>query len=95
MSVLIKDMELPKNCSECPVALCGKYCRINQTHATYRELPIRPDDCPLVELPEHHGGLIDVDAACDDFDTVNPIYQYWIDWAKRCLRAEQVLVEAE
>lgn len=62
MSVLIKDMELPKNCSECPVALCGKYCRINQTHTTYRELPIRPDHCPLVELPEHHGRLIDADA---------------------------------
>lgn len=95
MSVLIKGMQMPKNCSDCPVALSGKYCRINQTHTTYIKLPVRPDHCPLVQLPEHHGGLIDVDAACDDFDTVNPIYQYWIDWVKRCLRAEQVLVEAE
>lgn len=59
MSVLIKDMQMPKNCSECPVALSGKYCRINKTYTTYIKLPIRPDHCPLTELPEHHGDLID------------------------------------
>ena len=62
MSVLIKGMEIPKNCSECPVALSGKYCRINKTNETYRALPIRPEHCPLVELPKHHGRLIDADA---------------------------------
>lgn len=59
MSVLVKNMEMPKNCGECPVALSGKYCRINQTYTTYIKLPIRPDHCPLVELPEKHGRLID------------------------------------
>ena len=62
MSVLIKGMQIPKNCRECPVALSGKYCRINKTYTTYIELPIRPDHCPLSELPEHHGDLIDRDA---------------------------------
>ena len=62
MSVLIKDMQMPKNCRECPVALSGKYCRINKTYTTYIELPIRPDHCPLVELPKHHGRLIDADS---------------------------------
>ena len=61
MSVLIKGMKMPKNCAECPVALSGKYCRINKTHTTYIKLPIRPDHCPLVELPEKHGRLIDKD----------------------------------
>lgn len=61
MSVLVKDMQMPKNCSECPVALSGKYCRINQTHTTSIKLPIRPDHCPLVELPEHHGRLVDAE----------------------------------
>lgn len=62
MSVLIKDMQMPKNCRECPVALSGKYCRINKTYTTYIELPIRPDHCPLAEFPDHHGRLIDADA---------------------------------
>ena len=61
MSVLIKGMQIPKNCAECPVALSGKYCRINQTYTTYIKLPFRPDHCPLVELPKHHGRLIDAD----------------------------------
>lgn len=67
MSVLIKDMEMPKNCSECPVALSGKYCRINKTYTTYIKLPIRPDHCPLVELPNHHGRLIDADAVTNKY----------------------------
>lgn len=58
MSVLIKGIQMPKNCAECPVALSGKYCRINKTYTTYIKLPIRPDHCPLVEFPEHHGDLI-------------------------------------
>ena len=61
MSVVIRNMKIPKNCAECPVALCGKYCRINKTYTTYIALPIRPEHCPLVELPEHHGRLIDAD----------------------------------
>lgn len=59
MSIIVKNMQMPKNCAECPVALSGKYCRINKTHTTYIKLPIRPDHCPLVELPEKHGRLID------------------------------------
>lgn len=66
MSVLIKGMQIPENCAECPVALSGKYCRINKTNATIRVLPIRPDHCPLVELPDHHGRLIDADALAAD-----------------------------
>lgn len=59
MSVLIRGMKMPKNCAECPVALSGKYCRINQTYTTYIKLPIRPDNCPLAELPEKHGRLVE------------------------------------
>lgn len=59
MSIIVKGMQMPKNCAECPVALSGKYCRINKTHTTYIKLPIRPDHCPLVELPEKHGRLIE------------------------------------
>lgn len=68
MSVLIRGMQMPKNCAECPVALSGKYCRINKTHTTYIKLPIRPDHCPLVELPEKHGRLIDAEALIDTLE---------------------------
>lgn len=73
MSVVIKGMQMPKNCSECPVALSGKYCRINKTHTTFIQLPIRPDHCPLVELPEHHGRLI------DENEIIVPSLSSWAD----------------
>ena len=75
MSVLIKGMEMPENCRECPVALSGKYCRINKTHTTYIKLPIRPDHCPLVELPEKHGRLIDADVLIEEAQ-VDSAYGY-------------------
>ena len=67
MSVLIKGMRVPENCSECPVALSGKYCRINKTNATIRVIPIRPEHCPLVTLPDKHGKLIDADELKKEF----------------------------
>ena len=75
MSVIVKGMQIPKNCAECPVALSGKYCRINQTYTTYIKLPVRPDHCPLVELPDHHGRLIDED------DIIVPSLSSWADQA--------------
>ena len=61
MGVYIKGMRMPENCSECPVALSGKYCRINKTCETFKALPIRPTHCPLIALPDKHGRLVDAD----------------------------------
>jgi len=73
MSVLIKGMKKPKTCYSiidgeakfCPfvntdddcVLLLGKKC-----YGTWEE---QYADCPLVELPEKHGRLIDGDALWD------------------------------
>lgn len=43
--ILIRGMEMPKNCMECPFVIC-----LNTK-----------DNCPLVPLPEGHGRLIDAD----------------------------------
>lgn len=65
-SVIVKGMKMPENCSECPVALSGEYCSINKTYTTYIKIPIRPNHCPLIALPDHHGRLVDADALCED-----------------------------
>ncbi len=59
MSVLIKNMEMPLRCSNCP--LCadeGRFCM-----AARRCIPMvgRVDWCPLVDVPTPHGRLIDRD----------------------------------
>ncbi len=75
MSVLIRGMKMPKDCPMCPFAhwtkvtdeftgcdIVGgkKYARIKDKE--YANSSTRPDWCPLVELPEKHGDLIDRDA---------------------------------
>lgn len=75
MSVLIKGMELPTRCAVC--ALCdlryGTKCKITKMsyydsegypRGGYND---RPDWCPLVEITEPHGALIDRDALKADF----------------------------
>lgn len=66
MSILIKDMEMPKSCMNC--MFCGfagadcelDLCQITgnaQKHIPHSKMP----DCPLIEVPPH-GRLIDADA---------------------------------
>ena len=72
MSVLIKGMEMPKCCLLCPFCvpeadeengeiciLSGQYPIVNKDE--------RNVECPLVELPEKHGRLIDADALLKKF----------------------------
>lgn len=58
MSIYIKGMEMPTNCSEC--AFCGYYgngehmCDIIQKAVEYESAKMsRLDDCPLVPVPDH------------------------------------------
>ena len=62
MSILIKGMEMPKDCNKCPMTVEG-YCRIigypNGDAINNRYKPLW---CPLVEVRTPHGRLIDADA---------------------------------
>ena len=72
MSIIIKGMEMPKDCVFCPMAHWNKIDRLTgcevvggkryvpETDTDYWESSHRPDWCPLVEVPKH-GRLIDAD----------------------------------
>lgn len=61
MSILIKGMEMPKNCNKCPMTVDG-YCRIiGYPNGDALNKRYKPLWCPLVEVPKH-GRLIDADA---------------------------------
>ena len=72
MSVLIKGMQIPDNCDVC---LFSGWSNLNQTSCCklkeyepgFQDYSIayrtqRSNICPLVDIPEHHGRLIDADA---------------------------------
>lgn len=56
MSVLIKGMKMPEDCFSCQLKEEG-FCNITNVYAG--GINERNSDCPLVEIPETHGRLID------------------------------------
>lgn len=67
MSVLIKGLSMPHDCISCPLftlrvgdasSFCWKDLRRLSPEDDFGEK--RPDWCPLVELPEEHGPLVDL-----------------------------------
>ena len=93
MSILIRGMEMPKNCDKCrfqsalrlycdamPYNFCGNTDDIE-----------RPDWCPLVEIPTPHGRLIDADKLMRDIEEYHLSdgkFQHWVD-------VQQTVIEAE
>ena len=49
---------MPEDCFSCPLKEEG-FCNITNAYAG--QIYERDSDCPLIELPEHHGRLIDAD----------------------------------
>lgn len=98
MSVLIKGMEMPTTCEECD------FCHWSNLHQTgicdrYGDEPVCPDHgtdyrktrarfCPLIELPEKHGRLVDADALIDGYRHMgydpneHPEESYMEGWCK-------------
>lgn len=72
------DLEMPKDCPMCPFAnydIFNTFCGCDITRGKrwavkndkdYAESSTRPDWCPLIEVPEPHGRLIDADALVED-----------------------------
>mgnify|MGYP007122039505 CR=1 FL=1 len=67
MSVIVRGMEMPKNCKECPFSDHEAWCLLP---GDWRERYYCPDDersadCPLISIPKPHGRLGDLDALWD------------------------------
>lgn len=68
-SVLIKGMEMPKKCLDCPFMISrdNDDCIVqsNEANAKFDSWDDMKASCPLVEIPTPHGRLIDADAIQD------------------------------
>ena len=59
MGVYIKGMEMPSDCDYCPLSNGFGHC--NAKHEGILSYVGRDEDCPLIEVTEPHGRLIDAD----------------------------------
>ena len=103
MSVLVKGMEMPKNCLTCKLRGDGsdsKYiwdCPFTGFEYTREEGETgRLDECPHVEVPVPHGDLIDIDSkitvAIKDGLKVTTVRKLLNDTA---VRLPKTVIEAE
>lgn len=95
MSIIIKGVDMPKNCMCCPFPHVGVdwyycYCPgVDGKAYDFKQAESIPDDCPLVEVPEKHGQLIDADMLMDD------ITFFAEDFAREWLDVQPMVIEAE
>lgn len=107
MSILIRGMTMPKNCQECKIKAWEE--GFNVYVCPFSGIPClsigRQDDCPLVELSEKHGRLIDADELMNIFaDRLAKVsVRYGIDsavagavsGAMKLLDVQPTVIEAE
>ena len=97
MSVLIKGMEMPKHCTECLFWHDGiwEHCILNE-EIQNGDLPEfegqYPHNCPLVEVSEPHGRLIDADAVILEDGPYE--YDDWCQWALRQYQGAPTVIPA-
>ena len=67
MSLIIKGLDMPKNCFQCSFN-DGIFCALidNDTDAFIKNNPTEQstkvlDNCPLIEIPTPHGRIVDYD----------------------------------
>ena len=86
-SVIVKGMEMPKNCAYCPLSEyrnssildCKQIGTVGTaSRDTHNVLNRRHPNCPLIEIPTPHGRLVDIKSVEDrKFTTVDNEYERW------------------
>lgn len=84
MAVLIEGMEMPQNCQSCNF-YNGLGCKATgRMFAMFYNVAVRRSDCPLIEVPEPHGRLGDLDALPWYLANTSVKYATYEDWEMLC-----------
>ena len=83
MGIYVKGMKMPNSCGDClmkvqyvsGITWCEPMVKILATDHKPVCCYGRPDFCPLVEIPEPHGRLIDGDALQFKVDNIGCFYE--------------------
>ena len=95
MSILIKGMEMPRDCGECRFGYDGKCFAVSPIHRFFVGDTF---ECPLVEVPTPHGRLIDADEFEKyvelEYETREISHPNWIKFRVWC-GDQPTVIEAE
>ena len=90
MSILIKGIDMPRNCDDCRL---GIDCAYDESQDGYKMMGGRPHNCPLVPVPPH-GRLMDAEAFAAEMKMRQEEAGKWLREAKdreTAVRADAVL----
>lgn len=91
MSVIVKDMDIPRDCDECWHPRCNLWLQT--------DIGKRHEACPITTMPKKHGRLIDLDALwARIYGEERPEMYDGMDevsWINQCLEDAPIIVEAE
>lgn len=100
MSILIKNMKMPKDCLHCGLH-CGFcdgeiYCNVLYRYVEF-DNESRDEECPMVEIKEPHGRLIDAEAFSSQFhkDTGRLHLITTHGFVSECIDDAPTVIEAE
>ena len=94
MSIIVKGMEMPKNCTRCDYIGLNAAIGCSVMSGTNG----RATDCPLVALPEKHGRLVDADAIVNAMNNMNvggEVFVTAVEYVKLIMNDADTIVEAE
>lgn len=97
MSIVLKGVDMPERCQDCPCATCWDLYKYSTICAADEKEPdiiydaILPS-CPAVQLPKKHGRLIDADELLERLkesgNYVSPAVLSYIETAPTIIEAE-------
>lgn len=105
MSVIVKGMEMPKNCAECKMwSICDCLKEFDDYESLLYAVDdgdwVIADDCPLIELPSH-GRLGDLDALQKQVENtiqdahMSLLWKQGMMYAHGLVEASKTVIEAE
>ena len=97
MSILIKGMKMPKNCTICRFCVPeadpenGEMCMATEKYVPPCNTD-RLENCPLVEVPASHGRLIDAEKLerdIEEYHLSDGKFQHWVQVQNSIIEAEE------
>lgn len=75
MGIYIKGMEMPSGCTDCSFSYQSMYCKAMPSHfcgsPEWEIDGVKPEWCPLTEVKEPHGDLVDSKYIIDQLNKVD------------------------